>query len=68
MDIGIAALRFGDWIVVRSWWVVTPTIGLVTGGYHSHGVAIAVSNNLTPMILEVTGQRVYYETGFVIPW
>ena len=29
LNIDIAALRFGDWIVARSWQVVTPTIGLV---------------------------------------
>ena len=32
-------------------------------GYNAQGVAAAVSNNLTPMIIEVnTGYRVYYET------
>ena len=34
--------------------MVTSTIGLVTDGYHVQGVAAAVSNKLTPMIIEVT--------------
>ena len=35
--------------------MVTPTIGLRrSDGYHSQGVAVAVSNKLTPMIVEVT--------------
>ena len=36
----------------------TPKIGLVA----TQGVAVAVSNKLTPMIIEVTGQQPYYET------
>ena len=31
-------------------------------GYYAQGVAVTVSNKLTPMIIEVTGQRAYYET------
>ena len=31
-------------------------------GYHAQEVAVAVSNKLTPMIIEVTGQRAYNET------
>ena len=54
LDIGIAALRFGDRIVERSWQVVTPTIGLVTDGHHAQRVAAAVSNKLTPMIIKGT--------------
>jgi len=38
--------------VVRSWRVVTHTTGLFS--YHARGVAVAVSNKLTPMIIEVT--------------
>ena len=34
--------------------MVTPTIGLVTDGYSAKGVAVAVSNKLTPMVIEVT--------------
>ena len=40
--------------MVRSWRVVAPTTGLITDGYHVQGVAVAVSNKLTPMIIEVT--------------
>ena len=40
--------------MVRSWWVVKPATGMVTDGYHAQGVAAAVSNKLTPMIIEVT--------------
>ena len=29
LNISIATLRFGDWIVERSWQVVTPSTGLV---------------------------------------
>ena len=56
LNIGIAALSegFGDWIVVRSWWVVTPTIGLVTLMVTMPRELLAVSNNLTSMIIEVT--------------
>ena len=38
--------------MVRSWQVVTPTGR--SDGYHAQGVAVAVSNKLTPMIIEVT--------------
>ena len=31
-------------------------------GYHAQGVAVAVSNELTPMIIEGTPQQAYYET------
>ena len=51
------SLRFGDRIAVRSWWGVASTIGLVAligRTYHAQGVAVAVSNKLTPMIIEVT--------------
>jgi len=34
--------------------VVTPATALVTGGYHTEGLAVAVSNKLIPMIIEVT--------------
>ena len=45
MDIGIAALSE----------VRRPDCGeIIVGGYHSQGVAVAVSNKLTPMIIEVT--------------
>ena len=34
-----------------------------SNGYHAQGVAVAVSNKLTPMIIEVTPRkRAYYET------
>ena len=55
LDIGIAALsevRRPDCGEIMA--VVTPTISLVSDGYHSQGVAVAVSNKLTPMIIEVT--------------
>ena len=34
--------------------MVTPTIGLVTEGYHDQGVAVAMSNNLTLKIISIT--------------
>ena len=35
--------------------MVTHTIGLIhSDGYHAQGVTVAVSNKLTPMIIEVT--------------
>ena len=61
--------------MARSWWVVTPTICLVTlDGYHAQRVAVAVSNKLTPMIIEETlvnehimRRRIRHSLG-VIPW
>ena len=54
--------------------VVTPTISLVSDGYYAQGVAVAVSNKLTPMIIEVTPVnerivrlRIRHSLG-VIPW
>ena len=45
--------------MARSWQVVPPTITIRNWSNHSdhyyaHGVAVAVSNKLTPMIIEVT--------------
>ena len=63
LDIGIAALSE----------VQRPDCGEMVGGYtyycsgrsdgyQTQGVAVAVSNMLTPMIIELSGQRAYYET------
>ena len=55
MNIGIAALsdfqRLDSGEIMAD---VTPTIGLVTDSYHAQGVAVAVSNKLIPMVIEVT--------------
>ena len=52
--------------------MVTTTIGLVAHGYHAQGVAGAVSNKLTPMIIEVTlvnervmRRRIHHSLGVV---
>ena len=56
LDTGIAALsEVRRQIVARSWWVVTPSYWSGhSDGYHAQGVAVAVSNKLTPLIIEVT--------------
>ena len=56
--------------------MVTPIIGLYwsgcSDGYHAQGVAVAVSNKLTPMIIEVTpvnvcimGLRIRHSLGVI---
>ena len=59
--------------MARSWWVVTPTIVLGrSDGYHAQGVAVAVSNKLTSMTIEVIRanecimrQRIHHSLGVV---
>ena len=62
MNTDIAALKFGDQIVARSWQVVTPTIGLVALMVTIPKELLYLSNTQTPMIIAVILVNERYET------